>query len=235
MHRNYWPRLVRLLLIVGLCLAVASVSAQSYRWKDKDGKTHYGASLPPEYADQPYDILNSAGLVIQHVENAPKPAEEIVEKVTKEREPLISDEERQRQSDRLLIVRYQSEEDIKQALALEIVQLGYDSKIVQQSFESADAAIRDQIRLAAEQQRAGGPIGEEQQDRIDKLYRRLARDEKKITALNNRETSIRTRYQATLDRYRLLILQEQEKELERKQKREQKRKKGNDEEQVDQV
>ena len=43
--------------------------ADTYRWKDKDGKVHYGAVVPAEYADQPYDVLNSAGMVIDHVED----------------------------------------------------------------------------------------------------------------------------------------------------------------------
>jgi len=193
-----------------LFLLVASVSADTYRWKDKDGETHYGAAVPAEYAEQPYDVLNSAGIVIERVEDTSVPVEVRVERAVKERAPLISDEERRRQSDRLLVIQYQSEDDIQRALKLEIAQLGYDSKIIHQSFDSTTTAIRDQIRQAADQQRAGTQISEKQQKQIDKLYRRLARDAKRISALDKRETRIRDRFKSDLDRYRQLTARDEE-------------------------
>lgn len=195
-------KLQRIVILIGsICLLVASVSADTYRWKDKDGKIHYGAAVPAEYADQPYDVLNNSGMVIDHIEDTREPMEERAERIVKEREPLISDEERKRQSDRLLVIQYTSEEAIQEALELEIAQLGYDSKIIHQSFDSTSTAIRDQVRLAADQQRAGKPIMEKQQKDIDKLHRRLNRDVKRIASLDAREARIRARFQSDLDRY----------------------------------
>jgi len=181
-------KLQRIVILIGsICLLVASVSADTYRWKDKDGKTHYGAAVPAEYAHQPYDVLNSAGLVIDHVEDTREPLEVRAERIVKERAPLISDEERQRQSDRLLVIQYNSDAAIEKALELELAQLGYDSKIIHQSFDSTTTAIRDQVRLAADQQRSGKPIIDKQQKEINKLYRRLDRDVKRIAKLDSRE------------------------------------------------
>ena len=56
--------------------------------KDKDGKVHYGASVPAEYADQPYDILNSAGIVIEHVEDTTVPIDVIEEKKERGHSPF---------------------------------------------------------------------------------------------------------------------------------------------------
>ena len=150
-------KIVVTLIAVIISLSATSLAAESYRWKDKDGKTHYGAAVPAEYADQPYDILNSAGMVIEHVEDTTIPEEVRVEKKEKEgRAPLISEETRRIQSDKLLVIRYSSEEEILQAQELEISQLGYDTKVINQSYEATTAAIRSQISQAADQQRAGG-------------------------------------------------------------------------------
>lgn len=199
-------RIVAILIAVVLGLTVTSVAADSYRWKDKDGKVHYGAVVPAEYADQPYDILNSSGMVIEHVEDTSVPVEVIVEKKKKikEREPLISNEERRIQSDRLLVIRYRSEEDIATALELQIAQLSYDSKIISQSYDSTNVAIRDQIRQAADQQRANQTISSEQQASIDQLYVRRAKDEKRRGAMEKRENRIRERFRIDLERYRFL-------------------------------
>jgi len=193
-------------LVVGiLFLSVTSLAADTYRWKDKDGKTHYGSTVPAEYADQPYDILNNAGVVIDRVEDTSIPMEVRAEQKIKERAPLISQEERLRQYDRLLVIQYRSEEEISQALAHELTQLDYDNKIIEQSYNSTTTSIRDHIRQAADQQRANQPISEEQQQGIDKLYARHASDEKKRLAMSNRENRIRARYKKDLERYQFLI------------------------------
>ncbi len=197
-------RIVALLVAGIFCLSVTSLAADTYRWKDKEGNVHYGSAVPAEYADQPYDVLNSAGVVIKTVEDTSAPLEvQVVEKV-KERAPLISAEERQRQSDRLLVIQYRSEEDIAEELELEIAQLGYDSRIISQSYKSTNNAIRDQIRQAGNQQRANQSISADQQKGINKLYARLARDNKKRMTMAKREERIRARFAANLERYRFL-------------------------------
>jgi hypothetical protein len=191
-------------MAVFLWLSVTAVHAETYRWKDKDGRVHYGAVVPAEYANQPYDILNNAGMVIEHVEDTSMPEEIRAEKKGQERSPLISHEERERQADRLLVIQYRSEEEILNALELEIAQLGYDTRVINQSYESANLAIKDQIRQAADQQRANMPISEDQQKGIDKLYARRAADERKRAAIQSREDKIRARYEKDLERYRYL-------------------------------
>lgn len=191
---------------------MTSAFADSYRWKDKDGKVHYGAAVPAEYADQPYDVLNKAGMVIEHIEDTSIPLEVIAEQEIQERKPLISEEERRRQSDRLLVIQYRSEEDIAKALELQLAQLGYDARITNQSYESTNNAIRNQIRQAADQQRANQQIGEDQQEGIDKLYARLASDDKKRAAITRREDRIRARFQVDLERYRVLTSDTEETE-----------------------
>jgi hypothetical protein len=215
MHYAKSLRIVAVIVAGCLCLSVFSAFADTYRWKDKDGKTHYGAAVPAEYADQPYDILNSAGMVIEHIEDTSMPLEVREEKKAKEREPLISEKERRIQSDRLLVIQYDSEEDIIKALELEVSQLGYDTKLINQSYESTSTAMRNQIRQAADQQRANQQITADQQKAIDKLYARRARDKQKRSAIIRRENSIRARFQADLERYRFLTIEPEEFEEER--------------------
>ena len=210
------PWIVAVLVTGILSLSAISVSAETYRWKDKEGKVHYGAIVPAEYAEQPYDILNSAGIVIEHVEDTSIPMEVIVEKKEKDlgRQPLISEEVRRIQSDKLLVIQYRSEEDILAALDLEIAQLGYDSRLIDQSYESTSTSIRNQIRQAADQQRAGQEISADQQNELGKLYARHARDERRRSALQEREEKIRSRYQSDLERYRSLTSENKEVEEE---------------------
>jgi hypothetical protein len=209
------PR-VALVLITGIAgLWVNTLLADTYRWKDKEGKVHYGAAVPAEYADQPYDILNDAGIVIDHIEDTSIPMEIIEEKRVTERQPLISAEERRAQRDKLLVIQYQSEDDITAALELEVSQLGYDRRLINQSFESINASLKEQISLAANQQRANQTVSEERKNVINKLYRRRNTDEKRLAALDKRESDIRARFQADLERYRFLTTESQESDEEK--------------------
>lgn len=204
-------RTAAILATLVLFLLAAPLAADTYRWKDKNGEIHYGESVPPEYADQPYDVINSQGIVIRHVEDTTTvEATEEQEPEKKERAPLISEEERRIQSDRLLVIRYSSEDEIQKQLELELAQVGYDAKVINQSFESTSAAIRSQISQAADQQRAGQKISAEQQDEIDQLYARRAQDRKQLAANKAREEKIRARYAADLERYRFLTSESEE-------------------------
>jgi hypothetical protein len=194
------------ILIAGICsLAVTPLAADSYRWKDKDGKIHYGAAVPAEYADQPYDIINDAGLVIEHVDNTSLPLEVIAEEQIQEEEAqLVSQDKRQMQFDRLLVIRYSSEEEIEKALELEISQLDYELNIIANSAEVTNTALREQISQAADRQRAGQQISADQQKSIDQLYARQVRDERRRLSMGKREDRIRARFEAELERYRYL-------------------------------
>ena len=193
-------------LIAGIIsLSVTSLAADTYRWKDKEGKIHYGAAVPAEYADQPYDVLNKAGLVIEHVEDTSLPLEVIAEQRIKEEEgALISEEKRQMQFDRLLVIRYSSEEEIMKALELELGQLGYDMNVIAQSSDITRVTLREQISQAADLQRAGQQLSAEQQKKIDQLYARQNRDKQRRLNIKKREDRIRTRFEAELERYRYL-------------------------------
>jgi len=202
-HRRGTAAILTTLVLV---MSATPLAADTYRWKDKNGEIHYGEAVPPEYADQPYDVINSQGIVIEHVE---KPAEQVAapeeEKPgKKERAPLISEEERRIQSDRLLVIRYSSEDDIQKQLELELAQVGYDRKVLNQSLESTTTAIRSQVAQAADKQRADQPITAEQQAEIDQLYTRQDQDRKQLAANKVREEKIRTRYAEDLERYRFL-------------------------------
>jgi len=197
--------MVAVALVTALCLTVTPLSAETYRWKDKNGKVHYGATLPAEYADQPHDILNKAGLVIEHVEESRIPQEIVIEEEEiKTKEPLISDKQRQIQTDRLLVIQYRSEDEIQAALDLELAQLGYDKKLIRQSQDSASVTIREQIRLAADQQRAGQEVTPDQQKYIRQLHNRRVKGEEQLKAVATREQRIRERFQVKLERYQFL-------------------------------
>lgn len=191
--------LLVLVLVPGMALA-----EKVYRWVDDEGKVHFGRTLPPEYSDKPYQILNESGIVIERVDDplarqAPMEAE-----TDKKPAPLFSEDEVRVRSDRLLVLRYQSVEDIKEAMELEVAQLAYDERLTIQSQASTIQAMTGQVHSAANRQRAGLPPDEELEKTITSLRSRLRKSEKSLAELRARESAIRDSFTQEMKRFQFL-------------------------------
>ena len=88
---------------------------------------------------------------------------------------------------------------------LEIDQLSYDERILAASHESVMTALVGQIRSAADRRRAGLEVEPQQKSEISKLRRRLAANEQSAASLDERRETIRKRFEADLERYRILM------------------------------
>ncbi|WP_121495346.1 hypothetical protein [Teredinibacter purpureus] len=87
-HRS--ARSIRFALIGGCLLSILSVSANAqhvyYRYINKDGVKVLDHSIPPEYAQSGYEVINASGKVVKVV--APAPSAEEISRNAKEREIL---------------------------------------------------------------------------------------------------------------------------------------------------
>ena len=98
-----------------------------------------------------------------------------------------------------------SEQEIIDAMNVEIKQLNYDRDLLRGSLDSLEEAYRGQIRVAANQQRAGQAVGDEAAREMAGLKSRMAKNARELAALDLREQKIREEFQAQLERYRALL------------------------------
>lgn len=194
----------------------ASAEKKFYRWVDENGEVHYTESLPPDFQDKKADVLDDQGITRQQdislVPPPPKPVEAKPEKGELPRDasgmqrpdPLYSPEQVKAQQDSLLMLRYDSEQEILDAMQVEINQLAYDERLLTTSRTSMLRAYRGNVREAAERQRAGKPVEPELAGEIQSLTRRLATNAESIAGLKQREQEIRGSFDANLKRYREL-------------------------------
>lgn len=197
-------RILRTLIAVALIPGTA-LAENVYRWVDNDGKVNFGRTLPPEYANMPYQILNDAGVVIERVDDpmarqTTKPEEKADEKLA----PLFTEDEVRLRTDRLLVLKYQSAEDIQNAMELELAQLDFDARLIEQSQASTMQAMAGQVHSAADRQRAGLPNDAEADQTIESLRNRLRRSENSLAELKNREAKIRVSFGKEVERFHFL-------------------------------
>jgi len=205
-------------LIAFLLITSTDLAATVYRWVDENGEVHYSESLPPDFQDKTHDELDAMGIVREEGKSLkpppPKP------KVKKPDDPmelprdssgmerpkaLYSEKEMQEQMDRFLMLRYDSEQEIQDAMNVEIKQLEYDRRLLQTSRDSLLASWRGQIAEAADRQRAGIDVETETSHEINSLKSRLASNQIMMDQLAVREEEIRKNFGAEIDRYRYLV------------------------------
>lgn len=209
------------------CLALLGTPALAekvYRWVDEDGNVHYTESLPPGFKDTGHDVLNERGIVVdenQKLTPQPKPAQKDEEQIKAEEagelprdssglprpKPLYTEEQKQRKMDNFLMLRYESEQEIIDAMNVEIKQLNYDRRLLEGSRQSMLDSWRGQIREAGDKQRAGQAVSQDDVRRMHSLQLKLAENGRSLAALDARETGIREDFNAQLERYRALVAQ----------------------------
>lgn len=203
-----------------LCALLAAPPAQAgkvYRWVDENGEVHYSESLPPNYKDQGYDVLNQQGRVVEEDQKlTPEPPPEVPDKEEPQELPrdasglprpkaAYSEAEMQRRMDSFLMLRYESEQEILDAMNVEIKQLNYDRRLLEGSRASTETAYLGHIKLAADRQRAGLKVEPETVREINTNRAELAQIETELEGLRRREDSIRAEFEKQLERYRYLV------------------------------
>jgi len=113
-----WPALpvaLALAAFAALVLAASMTGAHAqtkkpsklYKWVDEKGVTHYGDSVPPEYAKRERAILNEQGVVIRRLEAEKTPEQRAAD------ERRQRDVQSRRQHDQFLLNTYASVGDIE--------------------------------------------------------------------------------------------------------------------------
>jgi hypothetical protein len=208
--------LTTLVILTGFAVAAVANAAEVYRWVDENGEVHYSESLPPDFEDKGHDVLNERGIVTdEDLSLTPPPPEEVPDEEQLKELPrdssgmqrpkqLYSDAEMQRRMDNFLMLRYSSEQEIEDAMNVEIKQLAYDRRLLETTRESMENSYRGQIRQAANKQRAGQQIPEKTHVELDDLQKKIIENVQSLAFLEVREQEIRVEFQKQLDRFRYL-------------------------------
>ena len=207
---------ITFLLATGVFLATNAGAAEVFRWVDENGEVHYSESLPPNFKDQGHDVLNERGIVTdEDLSLTPPPPVEVPDEEEAQELPrdssglqrskaLYSEAEMQRRMNNFLMLRYDSEQEITDAMNTEIKQLDYDRRLLTTTLESIEKAYRGQIRQAANRQRAGQQVAEQTAIEINRLQARIAENSRSLDSMEIREVDIRAEFGKQLERYRFL-------------------------------
>lgn len=188
-----------------------------YRWVDENGEVHYSESLPPNWEGETHDEIRRDGIVskegVSHAPPPPQTEEKADNGKTplprdksgmKRPEPLYSDEEKQQRMDRLLMLRYRSEEEMLEEMEVEINQLKYDERLLNATRTSLESSLKSKIDVAGNRQRAGIEVPEATITEIAKIRAQLKENQRSLRGLEIREQNIRESFSKNLERWKEL-------------------------------
>jgi hypothetical protein len=181
----------------------AEQSGRTYKWVDSQGMTHYGDSIPPEYAQGSRSELNSQGVEVRKVPAQLSPQEAAMAEKT---EAEIS---RRRQHDTFLLNTYVSAKDIEQLRDERITLIDSQLSIARGSIESIDGRMKAiSTRMAAFKPYSKSPTARRLPDPLAEEAVRVLQERRSmdgtVAARQQEMRDLREQFDADLARYREL-------------------------------
>jgi hypothetical protein len=190
-----------------LLAAVSPVQAKElYRYVDEEGVSVIASSIPPKYVPGGYEILNEDGRVLEVVPRQ-LTEQERRELNAEQRAALLADQEQERlrQYDESLMLRYSTVEDIESARDRELRDLKIRITIQRGEVRSLKSQVEDLQAQAADQERMGQQPEQKLLKAIDDLQDRIATTETSIVDREREVKDVEAAYQKDIDRFQNLL------------------------------
>ncbi|GLQ92021.1 DUF4124 domain-containing protein [Dyella acidisoli] len=146
--------------LAGLATAQSSTPGGTrYRWVDASGLPHYSDSLTIDALKYGYDVINSNGMVMTHVQKQLSPAERAAaQKQAEEAAAKQRAIEEGKRKDIQLINTYPDEDALKSEQQQVLENLDQQMSTTRVNLRTQDAALTDLLNRAADEERAKKPV-----------------------------------------------------------------------------
>ena len=200
---------ILLLLSALLASGVAAAAPPSdngrvlYKWVDKDGVTHYGDRVPPEYATQEQHVLNSRGYEINHLD-----AQKTPEQMAADDRKKLDAEQRQLR-DKNLLNTFASVQEIERLRDQRIQLVADQIKVTNQFLETLNGKMK-KMRTDSQRYRpySSDPKAPPMPDQVVEDLVRLTTDmrtqEQNLQQKRSEEASMSIQFESDIDRFKEL-------------------------------
>jgi Domain of unknown function (DUF4124) len=174
-----------------------------YKWVDKDGVTHYGDHVPPEYAMQEQHILNSQGYEIRRLD-----AQKTAEQATAEEQKRLDAEQRQLR-DRNLLSTYASVQEIERLRDQRINLLADQIKVTNQFLETLNGRMKkmraDSMRFKPYNSDPKAPsMPDQMAEDLVRLSADVRTQQQNLKQKRSEEATMSIQFESDIDRFKEL-------------------------------
>lgn len=204
MVRVLLPRQLALLAFF-LCLSVLVEAGPLYRYRNADGAMVVGYQVPPDAVGRGYEVLNTDGMVIKVVPRELTPEERKSKDAEEKREQEArAEQERLRQWDESLMLRYSTVEDIEDARRRALGNLQIRLSILKGNRRSLKQQIENYQAQAADMERSGMEVDVERLRAIEDLQTEITTTERDIAERQREIEELQASYDADVERFKML-------------------------------
>lgn len=190
-------------LVIGLSFSLPA-AAKMYKWVDDQGVTHYGETIPPEYANKDRSELNKSGRVIKKEEVlTPEERRDKEQEAVKKREEAAAALEQKRR-DKALLNTYSNEKEIDLARNRNMQQVDARINSVASQVKMASDNLLGHQNEADNLTRANRKIPKDLQEELQEAKARLDKAQQDLDKAKAEKVAIEARYDADKARYKEL-------------------------------
>ena len=179
-------------------------AAKMYKWVDDKGVTHYGETIPPEYAHRDREVLNKAGRVVDKKEvltPEERRAKEIEDTQNRAAEEVVFEQKRR---DKALLNTYSSVKEINLARARNLQQVEARINSISSQIKAADEKLVGLQKEADGYAKADKKIPVSLRDDLQESQARLTRLQRDLEKFRAEKAAVEARYDAEKARYQEL-------------------------------
>lgn len=190
--------------IILLALYCPSAQAKLFKWVDDKGITHYGETIPPEYANKDNVLLNAQGRVTKRNEKISEDERRIQEEGAVKKRIAESVAAEQRRKDTSLLNTYSSEQEIELARVRNLQQIEARTNSLLVMKKSAEINLKNFQAEAENKAKGKKAIPDSLQQDIVESQGQLDKINKDLAAAQEKSATLNATYNETKKRFREL-------------------------------
>ncbi|TCV92672.1 hypothetical protein EC912_1069 [Luteibacter rhizovicinus] len=205
---------MRILLYVVVCaglyagIATAAqdnANAFRYKWRDSQGHIYFSDSLSSEAIQNGYDVVNSQGVVVKHIDRALTPDERIAARKVADQRAAdeLAAQNRQRE-DMQMLNAYPDEASFTSAKTAEVETFEQAARTTRLNLQSQEKTLAELLSRGADLERAKQPLPPYLSDRITEQRNTVATLRTTLQRQQQAKDAARTKADAQLQHYREL-------------------------------
>ncbi len=190
-------------MVAGMTFSM-SVSAAMYKWVDDQGTTHYGETIPPEYANKSRQILNKSGAVIrtQEVLTPDQQRAKEAESAKMNADEAVARD--QKRYDKSLTDSYSSVNEIELARSRSLQQVDARINSISSQLKMANNSLIDLQNEIADRRKAGKKVPAFMLNEIKSAQSRVQDLQQDLDKSRADKLSVDARFNAEKARYKEL-------------------------------
>lgn len=191
------------MLVAGLAVGTPA-AAKTYKWVDDRGVTHYGETIPPEYANKDRKTLNKSGTVVRSEDILTPEERRQKEAETAKHKAEVDAARDQKRHDKSLISTYSSVEEIELSRVRNIQQVEARIKSIMTRMKMTNTKLQALLEQEDSLIRSGQKVPASLDEDIKQAQLLLDRQQLDLDKYNAEKKEVEARFDADKARYREL-------------------------------